>query len=326
MKAILFDEPGGPEELFIGDFEKPKPKENEILVRVKAVALNRADILQRKGMYPQPEGSSPLLGLEIAGEVVARGKNATDWSTGDKAFGLISGGGYAELAVIHKDMALRIPEGLTFEEAASIPEVFLTAFQALVWLGKTQKGNFILIHAGGSGVGTAAIQIAKDLGAHVIITASKIKHQRCLDLGAELAIDYHDGPFFQKVLEYTNQIGVDIIIDFIAADYFNQNIDCLSESGRLIMLATLGGSKINNVNLGKILSKHITVVGSTLRSRSIDYKIKLNKEFSEYALPKFEHGELKAVIDSVWDWKDVSQAHRYMEENKNTGKIILKIS
>ena len=253
MKAVVYDTPGEPEVLHIGEWNDPVPGENEILVKVAATTLNRADTLQRRGKYPPPKGASPILGLEISGTVITCGSNVTNWKKGDRIFGLLPGGGYAEYAVIHEDMALPVPNGLSMEGAAAIPEVFLTAFQALRWHADLKKGETVLIHAGASGVGTAAIQLAREMGASVLVTASRQKHQICLDLGAKEAIDYHEGPFEKPVMEVTNEKGVDVIIDFIAAPYLQQNINCLCTDGRLVLLATLGGVKVDQLNMGSIL-------------------------------------------------------------------------
>lgn len=326
MKAVVVKKPGKAEELKIGEVQTPVPKENEILVKVHAAALNRADIMQREGKYPPPKGESEILGLEIAGEVYSTGSNVRRWKKADKVFGLIPGGGYAEYAAINEMMANPIPNNLNFEEAAAIAEVFLTAYQALYRHAKLMKGESILIHAGASGVGTAAIQIAKDIGAQVYVTASKEKHDICFKLGANIAIDYRLVNFAEKISELTNGLGVNVILDFISGPYFMQNLNSLSMDGRLILLATLGGTKFQDADIRAILAKRLTIIGSTLRSRTRDYQIKLNEEFINFALEKFEKRILKPVVDKVFDWKDVIEAHRYMEENKNTGKIVLKIS
>ncbi|WP_162427656.1 NAD(P)H-quinone oxidoreductase [Pontibacter pudoricolor] len=325
MKAILVKQPGGPEQLILGEYEQPLPGPYELLVKVHATALNRADTMQRQGKYPPPKGASPILGLEIAGIVEEAGFNCTKYQKGDKVFGLLPGGGYAEYAIINVEMAMPIPDNLSFEEAAAIPEVFLTAWQALTWLGKLQPGERVLIHAGASGVGTAAIQLARALKAEVLVTASEGKLQTCKELGAHKAINYKEVPFEDEVLAYTNNEGVDVIIDFIAGPYFNQNLDCLRLDGRLVILASLGGGKVDNVDLRKILSKRLQVIGTTLRSRSKEYQIKLTEDLSHFALPLFKEGKLKPVIDSVYSWEDVAEAHRYMEQNKNIGKIVLRV-
>jgi putative PIG3 family NAD(P)H quinone oxidoreductase len=325
MEAVIVRQPGGPEQLEIGKWQIPEPQANEVLVKVEATALNRADTMQRSGKYPPPAGASPILGLELAGKVVDLGKEVSRWKKGDPVFGLLPGGGYAQYAVIHEEMAMAVPKHLSMEEAVAIPEVFLTAFQALQWLGKVKANDYVLIHAGASGVGTAAIQLARELGAHVLVTASAAKHKVCMDLGAELAIDYKTTRFDQKVLEVTQGKGADVIIDFIAADYFQQNIDCLATDGRLILLATLSGGKISEFDLRKILTKRLQIIGSTLRSRSKAYQIELTKQMAAFALPRFEDGRLKPIIDRVLDWHQVQEAHRLMESNQNAGKIVLTI-
>jgi len=323
MKAILFDEAGGADSLYLGEVNKPKPAQGEVLVKVSASALNRADLLQRQGKYPPPEGASPVLGLEMSGEVAACGPGVDLWKEGDKVFGLLPGGGYAEYALIHQDMALPLPAGLSHTQAAAIPEVFLTAFQAIRWLAGTRAGESVLVHAGGSGVGTAAIQLLREMGAaDIIITASAAKHSLCRRLGATLTIDYQNQDFEEIVSEHG---GVDVIVDFIAAPYFTKNINCLRTDGRLVLLAALGGPKVESVNLLKLLSKRLQITASTLRSRSHDYQIGLNKEFAEFALPLFEEGKLKPVIDRVYYWQEAQQAHQLMESNQNAGKIVLHI-
>ena len=212
MKAVIFDRPGGANELHFGDVSIPVPKGNEILVKVYSTALNRADILQREGKYPPPAGASNILGLEIAGEVYSVGSKVNKWKKGDRVFGLIPGGGYAEFAVINELMANPIPAGLVYEEAAAVPEVFLTAYQALIWHSHLQRGERVLIHAGASGVGTAAIQIADIIGGEVFITASKSKHDLCKKLGARHTIDYKNEDFAEVVKRITRNAGIDVII------------------------------------------------------------------------------------------------------------------
>ena len=325
MKAVIIKEFGGPEQLTLGEWETPAPSANEVLVKVHASALNRADTLQRKGVYPPPAGASPLLGLELAGEVTETGSAVTRWQPGDKVFGLIPGGGYAEYATIHEDMAMPVPKGFTFEQAVAIPEVFLTAFQALRWLADIQPGETLLVHAGASGVGTAAIQLAKAMGAKVIVTASAGKHQTCLDLGAELAIDYKTEDFHQRVMDFTEGKGANVVIDFIAAPYFHQNIETLATDGRMVILALMGGLKVNDFNLGKVLRKRLSIMGSTLRARSQEYQINLTKDLVNFAIPLIEQGKIKPVVDTVFNWAEVAEAHRHMEANKNTGKIVLTV-
>lgn len=325
MKAIIVEKPGGAEQLKLGEFPIPELGEYGILVKVKATALNRADILQREGKYPPPAGASPILGLEIAGTVENIGSKVTKWKRSDKVFGLLPGGGYAEYAVIHEDMALQVPDDISFDEAAAISEVFLTAFQSLRWLAELKEGEFVLIHAGASGVGTAAIQLAREIGAKIIVTASQGKHKICRQLGAELTIDYNTQDFCHEVLKHTTNSGADVIIDFIGGPYFKQNLLSLARDGRLIMLAALGDGNVYEGDIRPILFKRLKIIGSTLRSRSLDYQIKLTKEFKAFAYEKIKSGRITPVIDKVFNWKDVAKAHRRMEENKNAGKIVLRV-
>ncbi len=326
MKAVIVKKPGGAGGLALGESAIPVPEGNEVLVKVRSAGLNRADILQREGKYPAPKGASNILGLEIAGEIHSLGKNVKRWKIGDKVFGLLPGGGYAEYAAINELMANPIPPGLTYEQAAAIPEVFLTAFQALIWHSGLKKDERVLIHAGASGVGTAAIQIAGAMGAEIFITASAGKHEICRKLGAKFTIDYKNEDFASRINELTEKQGVDVIIDFIAGPYFSKNLSSLARDGRLILLATLGGGKTGDADVRQILTKRLTIIGSTLRSRTLDYQIKLNNDFINFGFNKFENGVLKPVVDRVFSWNDISEAHRYMEANKNTGKIVLNIS
>lgn len=327
MQAILLKSPGGVENMYIGSTPIPPLNDYEILVKIKATALNRADTLQRQGKYPVPPSDSLIMGLEMSGIVSKVGKKVNKWKVGDFICGLTNGGSYAEYVAIHEQMALPIPNGLDFKEAAAIPEVFLTAYQALVWLAKVQKGESVLIHAGASGVGTAAIQLARLLDLNkVFVTASAGKHQICYDLGADLAIDYKTEDFAKVVNEKTKGQGVQTVIDFIAAPYFKQNLQVLGTEGRLVMLALMGGVQVDAINIAPILIKRLQVIGTTLRPRSIDYKIELTKGLQDLAWKHFESGQIKPIIDSVYSWKDVQGAHQRMEANLNQGKIIMEIA
>lgn len=326
MKAVLINEPGGPEQLRIGEYETPTPTEDELLVKVHATALNRADTMQRAGNYPPPEGASPILGLELAGIVEEAGSNTPGWQPGDRVMALLSGGGYAEYAAVHHGMAMAVPPGLSLEEAAAIPEVFLTAFQALYWLGDLQKGERVLIHAGASGVGTAAIQLVSEAGAHAYVTASAPKHDLCLSLGAEAAINYKEEDFAERVLEETDGRGVDLVLDFIGAPYFGKNLRALATDGRFVLLSMLGGRHVEGLDLAKILRKRVQLLGTTLRARAVEYKKELSQDFAAYALPLFMDGALRPVIHTVMDWTEAAEAHRMMEANENAGKIVLRVA
>ena len=325
MKAILLKQYGGPEELYLGEVPNPELGEHEVLVQIHATALNRADVMQRQGKYPPPPGTTDILGLEMAGKVIAIGSHESRWNPGDKVCGLLSGGGYAQQVASHEMMLMPIPWGLSYTEAAAIPEVFLTAYQALSWLAKLQRGETICIHAGASGVGTAAIQLAKQIGAKVIVTASQQKHALCKSLGADYTIDYKNEDFQSRIMEYTDGVGVDVLIDFIAAPYFQKNLNSMALDGRMVMLSLMGGVKVEDVNLVNILRKRIHIMGSTLRSRNLHYKIQLTTHFTESYLGFFEERKLKPIIDRVYGWTEVSEAHAYMESNQNKGKIVLTV-
>ena len=325
MKAIHIINPGPDSRLEIQETESPMPGPEELLVRVHATALNRADLMQRNGNYPPPPGASEILGLEMAGTVEGWGSACTDWQLGERVLGLLPGGGYAEYVVIPQSLAMRMPAQLSFEEAAAIPEVFLTAYQALYWLGELKAEESALIHAGGSGVGTAAIQMAKQTGANVIVTASSAKHEVCLGLGADLAIDYKREAFDKAIHDATNGQGVNLIVDFIGAPYFQPNIASLCLDGRLVLLAMMKGSEIKSTDLMHLFRKRIHVKASTLRSRSLDYKAELTKDFEKAMMPLFKIGEIKPVIDSIFDWRDVNAAHARMAANLNSGKVVLQI-
>ncbi|MBI4850633.1 MAG: NAD(P)H-quinone oxidoreductase [Acidobacteria bacterium] len=324
MKAILVKD--DTKELYIDKVARPDFNDDELLVSIKATALNRADLLQRRGLYPPPPGASNIIGLEMAGEIVEIGKNVKDWKIGDRVFALLSGGGYAEYVNIPAKTAMRIPENLSFEEAAAIPEAFLTAYQAVCWLGGLKVGQKVLIHAGASGVGTAAIQIIREFGSEVYVTVGTEKKQEaCLLLGAKLAINYKKESFEEKIKEITENKGVDIILDAIGANYWQQNINSLAMDGRLVIIAAMSGGTLNQVNLYEILRRRLQVIGTTLRARALDYKIQLTEDFAKFALSRFQNKKLVPVIDKIFNWQEVNLAHKLMESNENIGKIVLKI-
>lgn len=322
MKAILVDQPGGPEVLRYGDAPEPVPDPDELLVRVRASAVNRADILQRRGGYAPPPGASPILGLEIAGEVQ---KAAEGWKVGDRVMAVVTGGGYAELATVPAKVAMRIPARFTFEQAAAISEAFLTAFLNLFTMGKLKAGETVLIHAGASGIGTAAIQLAKAAGARVLTTAgSDDKLARCRELGAEFAINYKKEAFGPAVLEATDGHGADVILDFIGAPYWEGNMIAAAPHGRLLLIGFLGGSS-GSMDIGPIMTKNLSVTGTTLRRYALPKKIALVRAFARFAMPRFRRGELRPVIDQVFPLSQASAAHRYVESNRNVGKVVLAV-
>ncbi len=322
MKAVLYDRPGDPGVLYVGETPDPVPGPDEVLVRVHAAGVNRADTAQRRGNYPPPEGASPILGLELAGEVVAP---VGPWRAGDRLMAVVTGGGYAGCAAVPLKVAMRIPANLSFEQAAAIPEVFLTGYLNLFTLGRLQAGEIALIHAGASGVGTAAIQLARVAGARVFVTAgSEEKLARCRSLGAELTINYKTESFAPRVLEMTERRGVDVILDFVGAPYWDSNLMVLARGGRLMLIGFLGGSA-GQMDIGPLMTKNLTVTGTTLRRTPLPQKAALVKAFSEFELPRFESGELVPVLDTVYPLAQAAEAHRMMESNRNIGKIVLRL-
>jgi len=325
MKAVLYTEAGGPEVLYLGDADMPILKEGHVIVKVEATALNRADTLQRRGFYPPPIGASTILGLEMSGTISAINQDETRWKVGEKVCALLDGGAYAEYVSVDSEMLIKVSDDMSFEQAAAIPEVFLTAYQSLIYLLKLTQNDTILIHAGASGVGTAAIQIAKSVGAKVIVTASEYKHSICRELGADLIIDYKKDSF-KNVIQESSFKSVDAILDMVAGNYFSNNLDLLGVDGRMVMLAALGGLKVSEANVGQIVWKRLNVMGSTLRSRQQDYKINLTRDFVNDFWSDFDTGKMKPIIHEIIDWTEVSRGHQMMEANENAGKIIMLIN
>jgi tumor protein p53-inducible protein 3 len=327
MKAILAKQPGGVEQLTFVDLPIPQPKENELLIKVHSTACNRADLIQRRGFYPPPPGVTDVLGLEFAGVVEKVGDHCQkNWKPGDRVFGILPGGGYAEYVVTPAELVMPIPDSLSFVQAAAIAEAFLTAHQTLFWIGQLKANETVLIHAGASGVGSAAIQLAHSVGARVITTVgSDQKAAFCQSLGANHTINYRNGPFLPEVLKVTDDQGVELILDFVGASYFKENIKALQTDGRLVLIGTLGGSKVESASLLTILMKRLKILGTTLRSRSVEYKAKLTEDFVSSFLPLFETGKLKPIVDRVFPWTQVKEAHLYMESNQHMGKIVLQI-
>ncbi|MEC2056299.1 NAD(P)H-quinone oxidoreductase [Peribacillus psychrosaccharolyticus] len=325
MKAVIVNQPGSAEQLQIQDFEKPKLQPGEILIHVKAAAINRTDILSREGKAGYM--SNPILGIEVSGEVVEAAPGVT-LTAGTRVMGLVNGGGYAEYVTMPADRAIVVPDTLSFEEAAAIPEVFLTAYQTLFWLGQLKDDDTVLIHAGGSGVGSAAIQLAKQMTkAKIIVTAgSEEKLAFCRSLGADITINYKEQDFDEEVLNATNNQGVDVILDFIGASYWEKNLKSIKTDGRWVLIGILGGTEVEKVNIMQLLLKRIHLKGTLLTPRSDEYKKELTEEFVQNAMPLFAQKKVKAIVDSVFPLTDIQSAHKQMEANKNIGKIIIDVS
>lgn len=325
MKAVLIDRPGDETVLRIGEAPEPAMGPGELRLRVAATAVNRADLLQRQGMYPPPPGASSILGLECAGTVVEMGVGVTGWKPGDRAMALLAGGGYAEQVVVHAGSALRVPERLSLEEAAAIPEVFLTAFLNLFEVGGLSAGGSALVHGGGSGVGTASIQLVKAAGARVLITAgSEDKCVRCLELGADVAIDYRKENFAERVREETGGRGVEVVLDSIGAQYFEGNLASLAMGGRLVLIGLMGGAKVE-ANLAVLLAKRLHVIGSTLRARPVEEKAAIVAAFERRFGADLAAGRVRPIVDRVLPLEDVAEAHRSMKASEHFGKIVLKV-
>ena len=323
MRFVSFHSFGDAHQLYFDEGEIPQTGEHQLLVKTKAIALNRADILQRQGKYPPLAGESAVLGLEIAGEIVSIGSKVSKWKIGEPVCGLLAGGGYAEYALMHEQLAMPIPKGLNFQEAAAIPEAFLTAWQALHWQANLKNGQRVLVHAAASGVGSAALQLIKKAGAEAIAVASSEKHDLCKKLGASLTIDYKKESFANHILKKYGSEGVHIIIDFIGAAHWEQNLSCLGIDGTMITLGFLGGGAPQTIPIQTLLQKRWTIRGTTLRNRDIHYKAKLTADLVKHTWNDFAEGHLTPVIGKTFAWEEVISSHLWMESNKSQGKIIL---
>ena len=324
MKAVIVEKPGDENALKIGEVPEPSIKPDEILIRVRAAGLNRADILQRLGFYPPPPGASEIIGMECAGEVAAVGSSVSEWKIGDRVMALIPGGGYAEKAAAHHGSAMKIPAALSFEEAGGLPEVFLTVFLNLFLLAEIKRGQSALIHGGGSGIGTASIQLLKETGVRVIVTAgSDEKCEQCRKLGADVAINYKSGPFPQAVIAATEGRGVDAILDSIGASYLSGNLESLAQGGRLVLIGMMGGLQAQ-IDLSAVLMRHLRIYGSTLRSRSAEEKAQIAAAFIKQFGAALEAGRIRPPIYKALPAADAPAAHRMMQASEHFGKIVLK--
>jgi len=323
MRAVLIDQPGDESVLRVGETAAPALGPAEVRIRVAAFAINRADLLQRQGMYPPPPGASELLGLECAGEVIEVGPEVRGVAPGERVMALLAGGGYAEEVVVDAGSAMKVPDGLELTEAAAIPEVFLTVYLNVFQLAGLPAGGALLVHGGGSGIGTAAIQLAKEAGARVFVTAgSDAKCQRCLELGADVAVNYREASFREAVAEATDGRGVDVVLDSIGAPYLADNLASLAVGGRLVLIGLMGGAK-TEVNLGLLLAKRLSVIGSTLRARPLAEKAALAGGFQARFGEALAAGRLRAVVDRVWPMERIGDAHRAMKASEHFGKIVL---
>ncbi|KSV95726.1 NAD(P)H quinone oxidoreductase [Sinorhizobium sp. GL28] len=326
MNFVDLPAPGGPENMVLKKGPLPEIKPGDILVRVEAAGINRPDVLQRKGDYPPPPGASPILGLEVAGEVVALGAGAEGFQIGDKVCALANGGGYAEYAAVPASQALAWPKGYDAVKAAALPETFFTVWANVFDMAGLKASETILIHGGSSGIGTTAIQLAKAFGAEVFVTAgSAEKCQACESLGAKRAINYREEDFKTVVIEETDGRGVDVILDMVGGRYFDRNIASLAKDGRLSIIAFLGGAKVEAANIAPILTKRLHVMGSALRPRTPAEKQAIRDGLVAKVWPLLEAGKVAPVIHSVLPFAKVADGHREMETGDHIGKIIMSM-
>ena len=325
MTAIEIAEFGGPENLVPVKIPIPSPSTGEVLVKVIAAGVSRPDILQRKGKYSPPLGASNILGLEVAGEIILVGPDVKRWKIGDKVCGLVSGGGYAEYCLIPEPQVLPLPSGLNFQQGAALPETYFTVWNNLFQKADLQAGERLLVHGGGGGIGTTAIQLGSVFGAEVYATAgSPEKCAACVNLGAVLAENYLEGSFDQMILEATKGEGVDVILDMMGGDYLSRNIQLLRLNGRLAVIAFLRG-KMPEIDISALLTREITIFGSTLRSKSVSTKGIIAAQLEKNVWPLLREGKVLPVLDSTFSLSEVSDAHRRMESGQHHGKIILEV-
>ena len=324
MRAVVITAHGGPEVLRVQDVPDPEPGPDEVLVDVVTSALNRADLMQRRGLYPGPPAEHEIPGLEFAGRVAAVGGRVTEHAVGDAVMGIVGGGGYAERVTVHERQAMAVPDALGLDAAGAFCEVFITAWDALVRQGGLTTGRWALVHAGASGVGTASIQIAKAMGARIAVTASAGKHPVCEELGADLVIDYASEDYVEAVQAATGGVGVDVVLDVVGGDYLPRNVSCLRTNGRIIQVGTMAGGPVP-FNPAGLMMKRAALIGTTLRARPIEEKIAVTRQFAAEMLPHAAAGTLAPVIDSRFALDDAPAAHQRMESNLNAGKIVLDV-
>ncbi len=324
MRAAVITRPGGPEVLEIQKVETPEPLGDQVRVRVRASGINRADLLQRAGGYPAPPGSpSNIPGLEFAGEVDAIGPLAREWQPGQRVMGLVGGGAQAEYIVTHEGLLVAIPDNLDFVQAAGVPEVFMTAHDALFTQADLQMGERVLIHAVGSGVGTAALQLARAVGATTFGTSrtpAKLEAAKALGLDVSLK----DQNFSVEIMQRTNGEGVHVVIDFVGAPYLEQNLQAMANWGRIVSLSTMGGTHAN-MNLGMLMQKRISIRGVTLRTRTLEEKLSVTRRFATSVLPLLANGQVRPVIERAYPLEEIAEAHKAMGENRNFGKLVLRV-
>ena len=324
MRYVTYGEGGGPEVLRIVEGPTPEIGPHEVLIRTDFAGVNRPDISQRAGKYPPPPGASPILGLEVAGQVVAHGAEVNTWKVGDQVCALTPGGGYAEYCRTDASHCLPLPRGFDLPTSAAIPENFFTVWTNLVDRGRLQAGESVLIHGGSSGIGYTAIQMAKQFGAIVFTTVgNEGKAKFCRDLGADHVINYRTDDFVAQIKKITRERGVDIVLDMVGGPYIEKNVSLLANEGRLVQIAFLQGSTVSNFNFLPVMVRRLTITGSTLRPRTVEEKATIAKALGEQVWPLLESRRIKIVIFRIFPWSEVAEAHRMMERSEHTGKILL---
>ena len=327
MRAAVITEPGGPEVFAVQEVPDPTPGPDEVLVAVKASALNRADLMQRRGRYNGPPGTrNDIPGLEAAGVIEAVGERVVGWKPGDRVMALLGGMGYASKVAVHERMLMPVPPNLTFEEAASIPEVFLTAYDAIFMQCELVMGESVLIHAVGSGVGTAAVQLASAQSCRIFGTAgSQEKLDAATELGLDVGINYHDEDFAEVIAEQTGGQGVEVILDLVGGPYWHQNMKSIAVKGRMIIVGSLGGASVDGMVTSALSQKRASVRGTLLRGRPLEEKATLVQAFNNRVMPLFADETIRPIVDRVFPLDQAGDAHAYMETNANFGKIVLKV-
>ncbi|MFF0163189.1 NAD(P)H-quinone oxidoreductase [Streptomyces sp. NPDC005263] len=323
MHAITIPEPGGPEALVWAEVPDPVPGEGEVLVEVTASAVNRADILQRQGFYDPPPGSSPYPGLECSGRIAELGPGVSGWSVGDEVCALLAGGGYAEKVAVPAGQLLPLPKGIDLGQAAALPEVVCTVWSNVFMVAHLRPGETLLVHGGSSGIGTMAIQLAKAVGAKVVVTAgTREKLERCAELGADVLINYRDQDFVEEVRAATDGAGADVILDNMGAKYLDRNVRALAVNGRLAIIGMQGGIKAE-LNIATLLSKRAAVSATSLRARPLDEKASIVAAVREHVWPLLGSGQVRPIVDRALPMSDAAAAHRVVEESGHIGKVLL---
>lgn len=327
MTYVEVSEPGEPEVMHLARGPAPTPGDGEVLVRVVAAGVNRPDVLQRQGLYPPPPGASAVLGLEVAGEVVALGTNATRWQLGERVCALTNGGGYAELCTVPEGQCLPWPDHFDAVRAAALPETYFTVWANLMLHGRFKQGESVLVHGGTSGIGVTAIALVRAFGGRAFATAgTREKCEACVRLGAEAAIDYRTEDFATRIAAMTHGRGVDVVLDIVGAPYFEQNLKCLAMDGRLVLIGLQGGAVAESVDLFAIMRRRLNITGSTMRARSRDEKAALARQLQAQVWPRLSAGEAGPVIHATFPLADVAQAHALLERSEHIGKLVLQVT